>query len=341
MTATTIAADPKAANVVKDWQATSPLVCCKFDPAGKFAFAGGEDRKLARFDFASGAKVEFAPAHDGWPMAFVFVGDGKTMVSAGGDGTLIWWPALDAAIKPIRKVAAHDGWARCLAASPDRSLLASGGNDGLVKIWAADGKPVRTLAGHPGTRVYSLLFHPDGKTLLSGDLKGDIREWNLADGKLLGSYPAKELHTYEGGQMVDFGGVRGMAISPDKKRLVACGLYKASNPLGAVHEPLVLSFNPADRKKQRNHVGAAVGVAWYVGFLADGMIMTVIGGNAGGALAFWKADVDKEFHRFALPNTARAGDLSSDGLHVLTAHHDRRLRVVRLAAATPAPAAKK
>src|SRR5262249_20781065 len=141
-----------------------------------------------------------------------------------------------------RTIEAHDGWARCVAVNTDDKLIATGGNDNLAKVWtAADGKPVHTLKGH-ANRVYSVAFHPDGRHLISRDLMGSVRIWDLTDGKEVGTLDGKELHTYEAGQAVDFGGIRGLAVSPDRNRVACGGLYKASNPLGAVHEPLVLIF---------------------------------------------------------------------------------------------------
>jgi WD40 repeat protein len=43
-----------------------------------------------------------------------------------------------------------------------------------VKLWnTEDGALVDVLAGH-ANHVYNVLFHPDGKRLISGDLKGDV-----------------------------------------------------------------------------------------------------------------------------------------------------------------------
>ena len=72
---------------------------------------------------------------------------------------------------------------------------------------------------------------------------GVLKQWEVATGKLVQTFDAKALHTYEGGQRVDYGGVRAQALSADNKLLAAGGLYKATNPLGAVNEPLVLLFD--------------------------------------------------------------------------------------------------
>ena len=57
------------------------------------------------------------------------------------------------------------------------------------------------------------------------------------------TFDATALHTYEGGQQVHYGGIRGLAFSPDAKQIVAGGLHKATNPLGNVQEPLALRFD--------------------------------------------------------------------------------------------------
>jgi WD40 repeat protein len=144
------------------------------------------------------------------------------------------------------------------------------------------------------------------------------------------------LHTYEGGQQVDFGGVRALAISPDEKWLAAGGLYKATNPLGAVHEPIVLLFNWESQKVEKQQIAEGItgGVVWRLRWLADGSLMGISGGSTGGFLLFWKPDADKDYFRFQLPNIARDMDLHPDGLQVATAHHDRHVRITRLAAKT-------
>ncbi len=75
------------------------------------------------------------------------------------------------------------------AMSPDGKLIATGGNDNLVKLWNADGTPLRELAGH-ASNVYSTFFHPGGKFLLSGDLAGEVRQWEVSTGKLVGTFDA-------------------------------------------------------------------------------------------------------------------------------------------------------
>ena len=326
--------DPKQAHVVSQWAHDRPLNACRFDPTGRFVFCGSEDAAVERFKLADGVRTVLSGGHETWVQALAFSKDGSIAMSGGCDGKITWWDTAADAPKPIRTVQAHKGWIRGLDVSPDGALLASGGNDNFVRLWnVADGSLVRELSGHT-RHVYSVAFHPKGQYLLSGDLVGSVRQWEVANGKELRAFDAKPLHTYEGGQQVDFGGVRALAISPDEKWLAAGGLYKATNPLGAVHEPIVVLFNWESQKVERQQIADGIpgGVLWRLRWLADGSLMGVSGGSTGGFLLFWKPDAEKDYFRFQLPNIARDMDLHPDGLQVATAHHDHHVRITRLAA---------
>jgi WD40 repeat protein len=330
--------DPKQAHIVSQWKHDRPLVACRFDPLGRFVFCGSEDALVERFKLADGQRTIFSGGHETWVHALAFSRDGAQLISGGCDGKLTWWDTSAEMPQPIRSVEAHRGWIRSLDTSPDGKLLASGGNDNMVRLWnIADGTLVHELAGHP-RHVYSVAFHPHGNWLLSGDLMGGLKQWDVQNGKELSVFDATALHTYEGGQQVDFGGVRAIATSPDGKWLAAGGLYKATNPLGAVHEPLVLLFDFQTQKLERQQIceGVTGGVIWRLCWLPDGSLLGVSGGSSGGLLIFWKPEEEKSFHRFGLPNIARDMDLASDGLHVATVHHDSHVRITRLAAKTMA-----
>jgi WD40 repeat protein len=327
-----VKADPALAHVTIQWAHTSPLLCCRFDPLGEAVFAGCEDHTVQRWNLKTGAKVAL-PGHESWVNDLAFTPDGKTLVSAGCDGRLIWWPADAEMPAPSRRLEAHAGWVRSVSMSADGKLLASGGNDRLVRLWnAGDGSLIRELSGHE-SHVYTVLVHPNGEWVISGDLKGQVKQWEVSTGTLLRTFDAKALHSYNGGQQVDFGGVRSMAVSPDGKHLACGGLHNASNPLGAVHDPLVLLFEWESQKLLQSHVVSDLkGAAWRTLFHPSGFLMSVCGGSTGGHLTFWKPDKNTELFKFALPSLARDGDLHRDGLQVATAHYDRHIRITRLAA---------
>ena len=47
-------------------------------------------------------------------------------------------------------------------------------------------------------------------------------------------------------------------------------------------------------------------------------------------ICFWKEESEVEFHRLGMPNTVYDMDLSSDGRHLATVHHDRHVRLTQL-----------
>lgn len=326
------AIDPKAVWVAEQWKYDHPLISCRFDPQGRYVFACSQDFTIQRWELATQKKTTLT-GHGSWPHAMVFTPSGDVMVSCGYDDSLLWWEVAAEQPQPLRTVKAHQGWIDGLAMSPDGKLVASGGHDLVLRIWnVEDGTLVREMTGHE-KHIYSCLFHPTGEFVLSGDLAGKVHQWEVATGKLVRTFDATPLWSYNSGQGVDYGGVRTMAWNADASHLVCGGLHQASNPLGAVNEPLVLRFTWDKAEKIRSHVAAGVkGVVWNAQFHPQGFLMAGSGGSGGGWLLFWNDAEDQVFHKFQLPNTVRGMDLHPDGVQVATAHYDRHLRISKLVA---------
>ena len=326
--------DPGAAHVTAEWPHDRPLVACRFDASGEYVFSGAEDALVQRFRLADGTRTDMAGGHDTWVRGLASAGDGRHVVSGGCDGQLAWWEVQAENPQPLRTIAAHEGWIRSLDVSPDGTTFASGGNDHRVRLWdISAGKLIREFVGHE-RHVYCVAFHPDGQFLLTGDLVGNVKQWDVASGKEVRSFDATPLHSYNGGQKVDFGGVRALQVSPDRRWLAAGGLHKASNPLGAVHEPLILLYDWETQEVTRQLIAEGItrGVIWRIRWLADGTLMALGSGGNGGFLLFWKAEEEKAFHRLRFGGLARDLDLHPDGLQVATAHYDKKMRITRLAA---------
>jgi WD40 repeat protein len=325
-------ADPAKAHVADDLAHGSPLIACRFDPTGRFVFAGAQDSLIVRWELETKKKTDM-PGHESWPRALGFSPDGATLVSGDYAGRLLWWNAAEEAPAPQRTIEAHAGWVRGVAVSPDGQLVASCGNDLLVKLWRADdGSPVRTLAGHE-SHVYNVAFHPSGGRLVSCDLKGEVIDWEVETGKEVRRLKAAPLHKYDTTFKADIGGARGLAFSRDGALLAASGITNVSNAFAGIGDPLVLVWDwesgaePKAKKSKANLRGAA----WNVALHPQGFIVALSGGGGGGHLLFWKPEEEQEFHSFKLPNTARDMDLHVDGLRVATAHADGHLRIVKLA----------
>ena len=328
--------DVKASHIARDWKHSAPLIGCRYDPSGRYVFASSMDRTIQRWDLQDDQHATFA-GHESWLRGLGFSPDGQQLYSAGYEGQLCFWEATanpkdTESAQPTKRIAAHQGWIRWLAVSPDGNLIATTGNDLLVKLWSAKtGELVSTLEGHE-KHVYSLLFHPSGNVLLSGDLKGVVNQWEIPSGKRIRSLDAKALHTYHGGQQVDYGGVRCMTLNDDQTQLACGGIHKATNPFAGVQEPLVLVFDWNSGEQIRTHeaTGIPTGMLWRVLFQPDGTLIAGIGGN-NGFIVFWSDD-KTEFHKLKMPQPVLDLDRHPKGLELATAHSDGRIRITRMAA---------
>jgi WD40 repeat protein len=111
----------------------------------------------------------------------VFSADGTALISCAGDGSLILWSIADLSVTKTVSAHARDVNAIALAGP---GLVASGSDDKTIKLWRLPGlDAVATLVGHEGA-VTALASLPDGKTVISGDLKGSIILWDVASHKL-------------------------------------------------------------------------------------------------------------------------------------------------------------
>jgi WD domain, G-beta repeat len=321
--------DPAASHVVHAWKYdASPLISCRFEPQGRFVFAGAQDHRVVRFAMESGVAVPCV-GHESWVRAIDFSPDGLHVWTGGYDGRWIQWEVAAESPIPLRTIDAHTGWIRAIVASPDGQRVVTCGNDQLVKIWdAASGGLIHTLTGHD-RHVYSLAISPDSQMVFSGDLRGVIKGWKMATGELAMNWEAAQLYSPNAGQGAEYGGIRSMSLDYAKQQLTCGGLHNGANPFGAIQEPLVVVVDLTTGKTIRTLTGkdAPKVICWRVQRHPDGTTIGGCGGMGGGMVLFWRDGEETEFHRFALPNILRDLDVHPDGRQLATAHHDQHLRI--------------
>src|SRR5260370_10010028 len=208
------AIDPAQTRLVLELKHTSPLLGCRFSPCGRFVLAGAQDNSVQRWQLDGGKKSPLV-GHKSWVRGLAFAAKEQLLFSAGYDGKLLTWPLDAETPAPVPTAEAHKGWVRALAVSTDGKMLASCGNDNIVRLWnVADGAPVKEFAGHT-SHVYNVAFHPKQPLLVSGDLKGTLKVWDVARGTLERELDAKALHKNDATFQADHAAIRAMACIPD------------------------------------------------------------------------------------------------------------------------------
>lgn len=292
---------PKAARPIAIDQ---QLCSVRLSPDGKVLVAGSFEGTVRRWDTTVSpfAELPALKGHNGWVQCVAFLPDGKRLVSADSWGRLASWPPSEKDARPLWSVAdAHDGWIHSLAVSPDGKLVASGGRDRTIRITSSeDGRKLQVLAA--GEDVLAVAFYPDGKTLVSGDLKGVIKQWDVLTGKVVRELDAKVMFFRD--RIQDVGGVRCLGFNAGGSTLFAGGTQPKT---GAFVQgiPLVLGFDWATGKSATVYKGAsdAEGFVHDLHWHPDGFLMAVTSGQPGqGKLVFQRPGEAQPFVTQAIPN---------------------------------------
>jgi WD40 repeat protein len=176
-----------------------------FLPGGDTLIVGHQDRTIRFWDpgtgrevrrlFAGirGAHAEDAFAQLGGGVAFALTSDGKTLVSACQDQTVLVWDTVSG--KRLRELK-DCGYAPSLALTRDGRLLAVAGHAGThtLRLWeTATGAALHTRDGHAGV-VAGLAYSPDGKSLASVCV--EVLVWDPATGKTRRQLPGRGVVGY-------------------------------------------------------------------------------------------------------------------------------------------------
>jgi WD40 repeat protein len=300
----------------KKYEYERQLTACRFSPCGKYVVAAGFDFHLQRWNLETDERTSLE-GHPSWIGDIAFHPDKRRMYSVDYHGGLLCWDYTQDSPKPVwQKSDAHVNRARKVAISPDGRYVATGGNDQLVKLWTPDGKPISELKGHEGY-IFSLLFHPDGKSLLSGDQLGIVRQWDIPSGKQIRELDLTVLHTRKENFLAHVGGVRSLALDASGKLLACGGMTNAKSNSFCPGDPLVvlIDFETGKEKLRLKPSQKADGPINSLRFLPDGTLAGVGEGASGASLAFWKTDQAAPIHSVKM-NSGYEIDLHPDGLRL-------------------------
>lgn len=346
--------DPQKVRQVQGIDLGRGLLACQFDPTGQYIVAGGMNSQVSQLavNWQAPPNPLHVEGHKSWVAALVFNPDGSRLCSADYSGLVHCWafPFPDATLQPTWSRPAHQGWVRAMAISPDGKLLATCGNDTLVRLWSvSDGSLIAELKGHD-CDVYSVAFHPTEHTLVSGDLKGNVFQWDLVSHESIRELNARQMFVQQ--DNIRLGGVRSMKFNTTGSVLACAGMSGFGSIGDGIGSATVLLFDWQlgrhthtlyPKESTRSFCNGTA-------FFPDDILMAVTGGLDRGFLMFWKPgaalpvpDVPKDqpagttppvdkpqtvetFFRFATAESGWAMHMHPDRVHFAIAHHDGQLR---------------
>lgn len=231
-------------NKVKDLSVPAGVLGLSAVANGTRPYVACMDGGVYECNPATGTASLFSIKHSSFASGCVLLPDRRTLISAGYDGYLLWHDTESK--QCFRRVQAHEFWSWQLALSADGTRLATvtgqylaGGEkyepapslETTVKVFNAQTGDLVHAFEH-GPPVLSVAISPDGKCLAAANMMGEVRLWNLDEGKVVAQFATPDFTSWGIIKSPHYcGGIYGLAFAPDGASLACCGMGPMNDPM--------------------------------------------------------------------------------------------------------------
>jgi len=167
-----------------------------FTPTGDYLYSCSRDKTIKKWEISTGYCIQTIEGHDDWVRRVIVNDEGTLLASCSLDQTIRTWNPTNG--QPIAVLREHTHVVECIAFSPPNVIplteeaqkakkkiqtsatyIASGSRDKTIRIWeVATQQCLFVLEGHDNW-VREVIFHPNGKHLISVSDDKTIRIWDL------------------------------------------------------------------------------------------------------------------------------------------------------------------
>jgi WD40 repeat protein len=330
------AANPEKIKVVKEVPRREAVFALARVPGSARAFFAGSD--FAVYDVDLGAdkpEPKEMGRHESYVTGLALAG--KSLVSGGYDGRLIWWDTETRS--EIRSLKGHEKWIRGVAATPDGSTVASVADDMVCRLWgAADGTLKHELRGHAEktphhfpSMLYACAVSPDGLHVATGDKVGHVVVWEIATGTERARLDAPMMYTWDPtARRHSIGGIRSLAFSPDGSKLAVGGMGPVGNIDHLEGKARVEVFDWLKGERTHEFPGDTFkGLVEHLAFHPGGDWLLAAGGSNDGFLMFFDLANKKALSQEKMPMHVHSVALNEEADTVYAAGN-RKVAVMKM-----------
>jgi tricorn protease-like protein len=309
---------------------TDFVLSAAFSPEGQKIVSASADKTVRVWSAATGDCEQTMTGHTSTVTSAAFSPDGLKIVSASYDRTVRVWDVASGNCE--QTMTGHTGMVLSAAFSPDGLKIVSASYDKTVRVWgAASGNCEHTMAGHTSS-VTSAAFSPEGQQIVSASCDKTVRVWDAMTGE---NQQTLTGHTHY---------VNSARFSPDGLKVVsASGQYRGDDNTVRIwsavtgecertmhgHSSAVESavFSPEGRQL----VSASHDETVRVWDVATGDCQQLMKGHT----------TRRCFATSAMPAAVFSATFSPDGLRIVSASEDMKVRVWHAATGDMATASRR